>query len=219
MPGPNLRPAVLTARDKLRKGRDKLKTLHAGGAPGIQVSTYLTDLVDAICLELYEAAWTDLGGRERESHLALVAHGGYGRRDVAPFSDVDLMMLLDPGSEPLVRPVAQRLTQDICDAGLTLGFSLRTPLDACQLALADATVFTSLAESRFLAGHEPLFARFLERLRRSAALRTLVRETSLAPSDLILPLFFSETLTEPTSIPRRRSSSSSFQSSRRTLSG
>ena len=169
MPGPNLRPAVLTARDKLRKGRDKLKTLHAGGAPGIQVSTYLTDLVDAICLELYEAAWTDLGGRERESHLALVAHGGYGRRDVAPFSDVDLMMLLDPGSEPLVRPVAQRLTQDICDAGLTLGFSLRTPLDACQLALADATVFTSLAESRFLAGHEPLFARFLERLRRSAA--------------------------------------------------
>jgi len=169
MPGPNLRPAVLTARDKLRKGREKLRTLHASGAPGIQVSSYLTDLIDAICLELYQTALADLGGNERESHLALVAHGGYGRRDVAPFSDVDLMLLLDPGSEPHVRPVAQRLTQDICDAGLALGFSLRTPRDACSLALSDATVFTSLAESRFLAGHEPLFARFLDRLRRVAA--------------------------------------------------
>ncbi len=177
MPGPNLRPAVLAARDKLRKGREKLRTLHASGAPGIQVSTYLTDLVDAICLDLYQTAWADLGGRERETHLALVAHGGYGRRDVAPFSDVDLMMLLDPGTETQVRPVAQRLTQDICDAGMMLGFSLRTPADACQLALTDATVFTSLAESRFLAGHEPLFTRFLERLRRVAARnsRSLIR--------------------------------------------
>jgi [protein-PII] uridylyltransferase len=177
MPGPNLRPAVLAARDKLRKGREKLKTLHASGAPGIQVSTYLTDLVDAICLDLYQSAWADLGGRDREAHLALVAHGGYGRRDVAPFSDVDLMMLLDPGTESQVRPLAQRLTQDICDAGLMLGFSLRTTADACQLALTDATVFTSLAESRFLAGHEPLFTRFLERLRRVAARnsRSLIR--------------------------------------------
>jgi len=166
---PHLRPAVLAAREKLRQGREKLKNLHAGGAPGIQVSTYLTDLVDGICLELYETAMADLGRGPREPHLALVAHGGYGRRDMAPFSDVDLMLLLDPGSEALVRPVAQRLTVDICDAGLTLGFSLRTPADACQLALADATVLTSLAESRFLAGHEPLFARFLDRLRRLAA--------------------------------------------------
>lgn len=169
MAGPNLRPAVLAARDQLRKGREKLRTLHASGAPGIQVSSYLTDLIDAVCLQLYRTALGDLGGAECESHLALVAHGGYGRRDVAPFSDVDLMLLLAPGSELHVRPVAQRLTQDICDAGLTLGFSLRTPQDACSLALADATVFTSLSESRFLAGHEPLFTRFLQRMQRLAA--------------------------------------------------
>ncbi len=168
MPGPNLRPAVLAARDQLRKGREKLRTLHASGAPGIQVSSYLTDLIDAVCLELYQTALADLGGHACETHLALVAHGGYGRRDVAPFSDVDLMLLLDPGSEPHVRPVARRLTQDICDAGLTLGFSLRTPKEACSLALSDATVFTSLSESRFLAGHKPIFARFFRRLQRAA---------------------------------------------------
>ena len=166
---PHLRPTVLAARDTLRQGREKLKNLHAGGAPGFQVSTYLTDLVDSICLDVYRTALSDLGGGPSPTHLALVAHGGYGRRDMAPFSDVDLMLLFDPGSEAEVRPVAQRLTLDICDAGLALGFSLRAPADACQLALADATVFTSLAESRFLAGHEPLFARFLERLRRLAS--------------------------------------------------
>ena len=168
---PRLRSAVLAAREKLRKGREKLNRLHAGGAPGIQVSIYLTDLVDGLCLDAYETARADLDSRACETQLALVAHGGYGRRDMAPFSDVDLMLLWEPGSLDRVRPVAQRLTLDLCDAGLTLGFSLRTPAEACQLALADATVFTSLAESRFLAGHEPLFERFLERLRRLAARR------------------------------------------------
>lgn len=169
MAGPNLRPAVLVARDKLRQGREKLRALHASGAPGIQVSSYLTDLIDAVCLELYQTALADLGDRGRESRLALVAHGGYGRRDLAPFSDVDLMLLLEPGSESQVRPVARRLSQDICDANLALGFSLRTPRDACSLALSDATVFTSLAESRLLAGHAPLFTRLLDRLQRGAA--------------------------------------------------
>ena len=170
MPGPNLRPAVLAARDRLRKGREKLKTLHASGAPGIQVSTYLTDLVDAICLDLYQSAWADLGGRDREAHLALVAHGGYGRRDVAPFSDVDLMMLLEPGTESQVRPLAQRLTQDICDAGLMLGFSLRTPAEG-----ADTVIW--LAASPSARGRSGLF--WFDRAPRSTHLLPWTRESAV----------------------------------------
>ncbi len=173
---PNLRPAVLDARKKLLAGREKLKSLHAGGANGVQVSTCLTDLIDSIVLDLYEQAKAVALVDDIEQQIAIVAHGGYGRRDMAPYSDVDLMLLIAPEAESQVQPVARRLTQDICDAGLTLGFSLRTPSEASSLALSDATVFTSLAESRHLVGNKKMSNQFMDRLRRRGRhrLRSLI---------------------------------------------
>src|SRR5688500_5409531 len=114
-----LRPAVLAAREKLADGRHKLRLQHDSGSPGIQVCARLTDLVDTVLLELFQAALADCG-TEIESEVALVPHGGYGRRDVAPFSDVDLMFLYAKGAERRVGDLVKRLNQDIVDAGLTL---------------------------------------------------------------------------------------------------
>jgi [protein-PII] uridylyltransferase len=166
-----LRPAVLSAREKLADGRRKLRLQHDSGSPGIQVCTKLTDLVDTVLLDLYHAALADCG-EDLESLVALVPHGGYGRQDVAPFSDVDLMILHPRGVEPKVSALVKRLNQDIVDAGLTLGSSFRTPEYACSAALKDATIFTSLCECRFLGGDDQLFARFLQLFRRRAQRRT-----------------------------------------------
>ena len=136
----NLRPTVIAAREKLKKRREKLKKLHDGGAPGIQVCTYLTDMVDAVVLDLYQAAINEIDP-ELTGQIALAPHGGYGRRDVAPYSDVDLMLLFDPAAESAVQPLARRLQQDICDAGLDLGLSLRTPKEAWALSLKDPIIF------------------------------------------------------------------------------
>ena len=62
----------------------------------------MTKLRDEVVLTLAAAALDDLGELEPESvwsQVALVAHGGYGRRDVAPYTDVDLMLLHAPGRE------------------------------------------------------------------------------------------------------------------------
>jgi len=168
MSGPKLRPAVAAARDKLRTEREKLRELHETGSPGIQVSARLTDLIDVVVLSLYRAALEEIQDDQLDSIVALVPHGGYGRRDLAPFSDVDLMLLHVRDSETRVQPLAQRLTQDICDAGLHLGFSMRSPIVARSMALSDATILTSVAESRCLAGNEQLFTEFMDRLRRVA---------------------------------------------------
>lgn len=166
-----LRPAVLAAREKLADGRHKLRLQHDGGSPGIQVCARLTELVDTVLLDLFQAALVDCGS-EIESEVALVPHGGYGRRDVAPFSDVDLMFLYSKGAEQKVGDLVKRLNQDIVDAGLTLGSSFRTPEYACAAALKDATIFTSLCEARFLGGDAELFERFLELFRRRAQRHT-----------------------------------------------
>ena len=79
------------------------------------------------------------------------------------------MLLTAPAAHDRAAELAKHLTRDICDAGLQLGFSLRTLSEACSLALKDATIFTSLAESRFLCGNQRLFERFMERFRHAAA--------------------------------------------------
>ena len=166
---PTFRESLLGARERLLREREEIKQQHLAGSPGIQICTRLTELLDGVVLDLYEAALADLwpkGSEEFRSQIALVAHGGYGRRDVAPYSDVDLMILHATGAESSVFPLASRLLRDLFDAGLELGQSVRTPHQACKLAAEDAPVCTSLMESRLLAGSTKLFETFLDKFQR-----------------------------------------------------
>ncbi len=165
--GPTFRPAILAAREKLAEGRAKLRVQHDRGSPGIQVCARLTDLLDTVLLDLFHDALS-LESQDIEPLITLVPHGGYGRRDVAPFSDVDLMLLHEQGSATGIQPFIRRFTQSIYDTGLDLGFSTRTPRQACTLALQDPTIFTSLVESRFLGGSVQLSTRFFNKFRKSA---------------------------------------------------
>ena len=165
--GPHFRMSLVTAREQLAEGRKKLKEQHARGSPGVQVCASLTVLLDAIVLKLFEAALEDLdddGPHGLREHVALVPHGGYGRRSVAPYSDVDLMILHSGGASDRVTALAKRLTHDIYDVGLDLGHSVRTPAEACQLARGDVTICTSLLEARLLVGNAALFEQFQSRL-------------------------------------------------------
>lgn len=169
MTTPTFRPSVLAARERLAADRQQIRQQHEAGSPGIQVCTRLAELLDKVVLELYESAiadhWPD-NSEEIRSQVALVAHGGFGRRDVAPFSDVDLMILHAPGTDELVAPLASRLLRDLSDVRLELGQSLCTPQQALRLAAQDATVCTTLMESRLLAGGEKLFKTFFDRFTR-----------------------------------------------------
>ncbi len=163
------RRAVVEAKQRLAERRDKLRKQHDSGSRGIQVCAHLTDMIDAVVHDLYLAALDDLN----ESHagglageIALVPHGGYGRRDIAPYSDVDLMLLHQPDAEARIAPLAQRLMQDIFDAGLDLGLSVRTPAHACFMARQDPRVLTSLAESRFIGGSVQMYTKYIQRFRR-----------------------------------------------------
>jgi [protein-PII] uridylyltransferase len=167
--GPTFRSSLLAARDRLAKGRAEIQAQHDAGSPGIQVCVRLTDLADAVVLDLYEAALHDLfpdGGEAIRSRIALVPQGGYGRRDMAPYSDVDLMILHAPGADEEVGLLAKRLMRDLFDAGLDVGHSVRTPEQALELTGTDAAICTSLIESRLLAGNAKLLSTLMQKFQR-----------------------------------------------------
>jgi len=159
--GPAPHPTGAGAVAEMRR---RVAAQHAAGAPGVQNGTLASDLTDAVVV----AAWHDIARSVAappgtfERGVALVAHGGYGRREMAPHSDVDLMILHAPAARGPVTEAARRLLQTLFDAGLDVGQSVRTVGEACRLAAGDMTIFSSLCECRLLAGDGDL----LERLRR-----------------------------------------------------
>src|SRR5438105_8092120 len=139
-----LRPGVIAAKEWLAAERRKLREQHESGSPGIQVCAHLTEMLDKVVLSLYETALADFpeqAPRYRDE-VALVALGGYGRGDVAPYSDIDLMILHSPAIGSLIERLAKRLMHDLYDVGFAVGQSVRHPVEACKLAIKDATIYT-----------------------------------------------------------------------------
>ena len=167
-PVPTFRPAVMRAAAELASLRERVAAQHAAGAPGIQTCGLASDLCDAIVVGLWEAVLDDMLATDAamlRRHAAVVAHGGYGRREMAPFSDIDLMLLHDRQAARPVAAAAKRLLQDLFDAGADVGQSVRTVDEACRLAAADPTILSSLLECRPVAGNPDLVARLETRLK------------------------------------------------------
>ena len=157
-----LRPQIAATREAIAQSREKLRIQHEQGTPGIQVCAKWTEILDRIVIELFEAAAYECGieFKRAQSLICLTPHGGYGRRDMAPHSDLDLMCLVDPVASRETAPLIRVFAQMLYDTGLVVGFSQRTPSEAVDLAIRDATIFTSLVEARFLFGAERLLSKF-----------------------------------------------------------
>ena len=155
--------AIAAARDEINAGRERIHEMHDRGLDGLQVCNRLTTLVDGVIGKLFDAAAAAEGDAAgARTKLALVALGGYGRRQSAPYSDVDLM-LLHSGVEPeLLSPLVRRFTNSVFDAGLQLGSSLRSAEEAITLARTDGVICSSLIDNRLIAGSQPLHEHFRE---------------------------------------------------------
>jgi [protein-PII] uridylyltransferase len=98
--------------------------------------------------------------------IALAAVGGYGRGELAPFSDVDLLFLLPYRISPRVEQIIEYALYLLWDMKLKVGHATRSVDECIRLSKADITIRTAMLESRFLWGNRPLFAELRRRFTR-----------------------------------------------------
>jgi len=157
-------PAV---RRYLAEVRSWLEDLHRGGGTGQAVNEANSDATDRLIRSLFrtaEAEWY-AGGGEIAQRIAVIAVGGYARREMSIHSDIDLLFLHGRRVTPYVARVTERLQMWLWDAGLVLGVSTRSIDETLTLAAADATVRTALLDARFLGGDAQLFHEFGDAVR------------------------------------------------------
>ena len=118
--------------------------------------------------QLIDRAVREVWAQTGLASAALVATGGYGRQELYPCSDIDLLVLL-PGELPEDgRERVERLIGTFWDIGLEIGHSVRTVQGCVEAAAEDITIQTTLMEARFLAGSRKLFRELVERLQAGA---------------------------------------------------
>jgi [protein-PII] uridylyltransferase len=158
----------------LNEERQAVERRLLNGASGEETAAATTELVDGLIIGRYRAA-TRSGGEASTAagfrHCCLVALGGYGRREMAPHSDIDLMVLYRAEAGTVVSDFVKGLLHPLWDAGFQVGHSVRTIQDCIDIGLQDLTVRTSMMEARFLAGSPELFQRFHTRYLRKVVFR------------------------------------------------
>lgn len=124
-------------------------------------------LTDGIVSAVFHVATTRLHPAQLTSdtdRLAVLAVGGYGRAEMAPGSDVDLLFLTPYKITPWAESVVESVLYMMWDLKLKIGHSIRTVDDCLRLGAEDMTIRTSLVEHRLVTGHAPLAEELRERL-------------------------------------------------------
>ena len=144
--------AVLTA------GQQQLAERFQQGQRATRLIRHQAQIVDALIVTL----WQKTLGKLRVP-TALIAVGGYGRGELHPGSDVDLLILIDQESSlDQLQSAIEQLVTLLWDIGLEVGHSVRTVGDCLREAKDDITVITSLIESRLLTGNNALYKNLCE---------------------------------------------------------
>ncbi len=120
---------------------------------------YLISLNTCIVDELLKNVWNHFGFPKHQA--ALVAIGGYGRREMFPGSDIDIMIVLEENADSALTSKVESFLTFLWDINLPIAQSVRTTKECMIEAKNDVTIMTSLMEHYFLAGNQTLYKTFV----------------------------------------------------------
>jgi len=151
--------------------QDKIKQFHRSGAGGREVVQVHTSLIDSVICHLIEEL---AASRKKPSpstlleEFSLIAVGGYGRGELNPCSDIDLLFLTSKNIRRSTDLLIQDFIPILWDLGLEVGSSCRTLQECLLLAEKDITAKTSMIETRFMIGSQIKYKKFFQSIEKNS---------------------------------------------------
>jgi [protein-PII] uridylyltransferase len=149
-----IKGAFTDARGRVRERSE------SGAMSGLAVSHALSDVQDVMLQVLYDFACKHFYFAQNPTqaeHLAVVATGGYGRAQLAPYSDIDLLFLRPYKQTAWGESVIELMLHMLWDLGLKVGHATRSLAECVRLAKQDITIRTTLLEARYIWGDRALY--------------------------------------------------------------
>lgn len=170
-------PADIT--EKYTVGLTELKKDYFRKPAGRELTSKRSDLIDAVVIDLFDKAIDNarLKVDPTQQGIAIIALGSYGRRELCPFSDIDLMVLHNLKDKSLITQISEKIFYPLWDLGLQIGHGTRTIKESLNLASTNFELQTALLDTRLIAGDADLFRKLqdslLRRFRSQSARRFL----------------------------------------------
>lgn len=146
-------------------GLKRLKRQHMEHPSGRDFTNKHSDLIDQIVKALVNKALGEAEHKDGSAagDIAVIALGSYGRRELCPFSDIDIMVLHRMKDKAKLKHTAEGIFYPLWDLGLQVGHGTRTLKETLNVAATDIEVQTSILDGRLVAGSAVLFANLQER--------------------------------------------------------
>ncbi|HYW72318.1 MAG TPA: [protein-PII] uridylyltransferase [Pyrinomonadaceae bacterium] len=151
------REVTQSLRTFLKLEDRRLRIHHELGAAGTHTAAARAFVLDIVVRFAFARASVAIAPGGAQTGCALLAIGGYGRGELAPFSDVDLLFLYSGQRLSEMKLLSENLLRLLWDAGLTVGHTFRTAGDCTTAVLEDEHLRTALVHARLLAGNKSLF--------------------------------------------------------------
>src|SRR5262245_25978706 len=165
------------AKSYVERGRAVLFERHRQGAGGLEVAAAYSTVMDHLIRQLLGAISADLLYRfpGEPPRFAIVAQGGYGRGELNPQSDIDLLFLLRWKVTPFFESMTEKLLYTLWDCGLQVGHATRSIAECVRLAESDMRIRTALLDARFLCGDYALYGEFEKMIEQKLLKRGIAR--------------------------------------------
>ena len=146
----------------IKSALEQLKTNQNLGVSAAELVRKYTWMIDQLTILAWQHHREQLGAK---LDIQLVAVGGYGRGELHPFSDVDLLILLDNSNYDEAKELIENFLRFMWDIGLDIGHSVRSVKDCIKEARGDITIMTNLLEARHLEGNKDLLTKVDHKIR------------------------------------------------------
>src|SRR5262249_11597989 len=149
----------------LKVQTERLRMRHRCGSGGVEIARARCCLVDMVIRRACQSALEESSAQlESVPPFSAIAIGGYGRGELAPFSDIDILFLHAGRKATETRRYVERVLYLLWDIGLTIGHSYKSILEGVAIARGDLHSRTALADARLLEGDRSLFGKLVSQL-------------------------------------------------------